>query len=232
MSLLELQRVSKRYRRGQRELSVLSDVDLRIDTGELAVAWGARRSGRSTLLRIAAGVEAPDGGIVLFDGEPFRERSIGTGVGYVAKTLRAKEEQGVLDQIAAVLLARGVGVHEARERAREALERSGGRHCAAMKVAELSAGEALRVAIARTLALGPKVLVVDEPAAMVDISERDEVLALLRELTRDGMAVLASTGEAEQLAGADIALTLRDGHLQGQGREDTNTVVPLRRRAH
>jgi putative ABC transport system ATP-binding protein len=193
--------------------------------------WGARRSGRSTLLRIAAGVEAPDSGSVRFEGQPLGERSIGTGIGYVAKTLRAKEEQGVLDQVGAVLLARGVGVHEARERAREALARAGGERCAAMKVSELGGGEALRVAIARTLALAPKVLVVDEPAATVEISERDEVLALLRGLARDGVAVLASTGEAEQLAGADVALTLRDAQLHGQSREEPATVVALRRGA-
>jgi ABC-type lipoprotein export system ATPase subunit len=231
MSLLELQAVTKRYRSGQRERSVLSDVELRLDAGELAVVWGARRSGRTTLLRIAAGVEAPDSGGVRFEGQPLGESAIGTGVGYVAKTLRAQEEEGVLDQIAAVLLARGVGVHEARERAREALQRAGGERCAAMKVSELGGGEMLRVAIARTLALAPKVLVVDEPAATVEISERDEVLALLRRLTRDGVAVLASTGEAEQLAGADVALTLRDGQLQGPSRQQTATVLPLRRGA-
>jgi ABC-type lipoprotein export system ATPase subunit len=231
MSLLELGAVTRRYRSGQRERSVLSDVNLRLDAGELAIVWGARRSGRSTLLRIAAGVEAPDSGSVLFEGQPLGDRAIGTGVGYVAKTLRANEEQGVLDQIAAVLLARGVGVHESRQRARDALQRAGGERCAAMKVSELGGGESLRVAIARTLALSPKVLVVDEPAATVEISERDEVLALLRSLTQAGLAVLASTGEAEQLAGADVALTLRDGELQGQRRGETATVLPLRRGA-
>jgi ABC-type lipoprotein export system ATPase subunit len=231
MSLLELQAVTKRYRSAQRERSVLSHVNLRVDAGELAIVWGARRSGRTTLLRIAAGVQAPDSGSVWFEGQPLGEQSIGTGVGYVAKTLRAKEEQGVLDQVGAVLLARGVRVHEARERARKALERAGGERCAAMKVSELGGGEALRVAIARTLALSPKVLVVDEPAATVEISERDEVLALLRRLSRDGLAVLASAGEAEQLAGADVALTLRDGELHGHRQDGTATVLQLRRGA-
>ncbi len=231
MSLLELEAVTKRYRSGQREHCVLSDVSLRIDPGELAIVWGVRRSGRTTLLRVAAGVQPPDRGSVRFEGQALGERAIGTGVGYVAKTLRAKEEQGVLDQVVAVLLARGVGVHEARERAREALERAGAGWCAAMKVSELGGGEALRVAIARTLALAPRVVVVDEPAATVEISERDEILALLRSLTRDGAAVLASTGEAEHLAGADVALTLRDGHLHGQRRDESAKVLPLRRGA-
>jgi ABC-type multidrug transport system ATPase subunit len=231
MSLLELRAVTKRYRSGQRERSVLDGVDLQIDAGELAVVWGARRSGRSTLLRIAAGVERPDRGQVLFEGQPLGERAIGTGVGYVAKTLRANEEQSVLDQIAAVLLARGVGVHEARERARDALKRAGGERCAAMKVSELGSAEALRVAAARTLALSPSVLIIDEPAAGVEISERDEVLALMRSLAGDGVAVLASAGEAEELAGADLAFTLRDGQLHGQRPSQTAKVLPLCRGA-
>jgi ABC-type lipoprotein export system ATPase subunit len=231
MSLLELQAITKRYRSGQREASVLSDVELQLEAGQFAVVWGARRSGRSTLLRIAAGVEAPDGGRVLFEGRPLGESAMGTGVGYVAKTLRANEEQSVIDQIAAVLLARGVGLHEARTRARAALERAGGERCAALEVSELGGCEAMRVAIARTLVLTPKVLVIDEPAATVEIAERDEMLALLRGLTHEGVAVLASTSDAEQLAGVDMALTLNDGQLAGQTRSQSATVLPLRRGA-
>ena len=70
----------------------------------------------------------------------------------------------------------------------------------------------------------------DEPAAGVELSERDEVLALLRKLTGQGLAVLASTSEAEQLAGAEVALTLRDGQLHGPRRDQGATVLALRRR--
>lgn len=231
MSLLELEGITKRYRDGQRELSVLADVSLSLEAGEVAVIWGLRRSGRSTLLRIAGGVQAPDSGRVLFEGQPLDDHCIGTGVGYVAKALRASEEQDVLEQIGAVLLARGVSVGHARERARAALARCGGERCAAMRVSELGGAEALRVAVARTLALEPRVLILDDPAATVEISERDEALALLRALARDGLAVLASTAEAEHLAGADVALTLRDGRLQGQSRNASATVLPLRRGA-
>jgi ABC-type lipoprotein export system ATPase subunit len=231
MSVLELEAVTKRYRDRQRELSVLGDVDLYLHAGEVTVVWGLRRSGRSTLLRIAGGVQAPDSGRVLFEGQPLGDHCIGTGVGYVAKALRASEEQGVLDQIGAVLLARGTSVHEARERARAALARTGGEQLAAMRISELGGAETLRVAIARTLALSPRILIVDEPAATVEMSERDEVLALLRALAAEGLAVLASTSEAEQLAGADVALTLRDGQLHGQSRSESATVLPLRRGA-
>jgi putative ABC transport system ATP-binding protein len=233
MSLLELEHVSKHYREGQRERTVLRDVSLSVEPGELVMVYGLRRSGRTTLLRIAAGIEQPDGGTVRFadqDLAQHRERALGEGIGYVQKTLRGGEEQGVLEQVAAPLLARGVGVSNARERARLALARAGGERCAALCVAELGAGEAVRVALARTLALSPALLVIDEPAATVELGERDEILTLLRRLSVEGAAVVASTGEAVELAGAHRALTLGEGELRGQSAPELAPVVALRRR--
>jgi ABC-type lipoprotein export system ATPase subunit len=231
VSLLELAGVGKRYRSAGRERTVLREIDLVIEPGDLAMVWGARRSGRSTLLRIAAGIERPDAGTVGFEGQDVSERTLGPGIGYVAKTLRANEEQGVLEQVAAVLMARGVSVKDANERARDALTRAGAQECAALRVSELDSGEAIRVAIARAIVLAPKLVVIDEPAATVEIAQRDEVLGVLRTLTSEGVAVLASTGEPDQLAGAEMTLTLRDGRLHGQRRSQMGTVLPLRRGA-
>jgi ABC-type lipoprotein export system ATPase subunit len=231
MILLELDGVSKRYRSDGREQSVLREVNLQVETDELVMVWGARRSGRTTLLRLAAGIERADAGSVRFEGRKVSEHALGTGIGYVSKALRASEEQRVLEQVAAVLLARGVAVKDAHEQARRALVRAGAEHCAAMRVAELDGGEAIRVAIARTLALDPKLIVVDEPAATVELTQRDEILGLLRALSSDGRAVLASTGEPDQLAGADLALTLRDGALHGKRTARMGTVLPMRRGA-
>ena len=234
MGLLELESISKRYREGRRERIVLREVSLRVEPGELIVVWGLRRSGRTTLLRIAAGIEAPDGGAVRFAGRDLAEhgeRTLGEGIGYVQKTLRAGEERGVLEQVATPLLARGVGVERARERARQALARAGGERCAAMRVTELRAGEAVRVALARTLALEPALVVIDEPAATVELGERDEILAVLRALAAEGVAVVASTNEPVELAGAHRALALDDGELRGPSSPELAPVVALRRRA-
>jgi ABC-type protease/lipase transport system fused ATPase/permease subunit len=88
MTLLVLDRVSKCHRIGPREHVVLRDVSLELDTGELAVVWGLRRSGRSTLLRIAAGVEDTDAGSVRFEGRDLADRGravMGAGIGYCRK---------------------------------------------------------------------------------------------------------------------------------------------------
>lgn len=231
MSLLSVERVSKHRREADREHTVLRDVSLQIEAGELVAVWGTRRSGRTTLLRIATGIEQPDAGQVHFEGLDLArhgEQLLGTNIGYVAKTLRAGEEQSVREQVAAALLARGTPVDEARERARAALGAAGAEQCSAMRVGELSAGEAMRVAIARSLALSPSLLVVDEPTATVELSERDGILALLREIARDGTAVLASSGSPEELAGFHRVLTLGEATLRGETGPGLAPVVALR----
>lgn len=233
MSLLALEHVITRRRDGRREQTILDDVSLEVREGELVVIYGARRSGRSTLLRIAAGIEAPAAGRVLFQGRCLGSSgpgALGQGIGYVHKRLRASEEQDVLAEVAAPLLARGVPVGQSRERARAALRRAGAEHATEAGVAELGAAEIVRVALARALVLSPALIVADEPAAAVELAERDGILAQLRTLAAEGTAVLASTGEPTELAGAHRALTLSDGQLRGPSMPQLAPVVALHRR--
>ena len=232
MSLLALNEVSKRQRSGQREQLVLHDVSLAVEAGELIVIYGARRSGRTTLLRVAAGLEHPDSGSVTFQGralEGQRGQVLGEGIGYVHRALNASEEEGVLEQIAAPALARGSPLEQARERARQALTRAGGEQCAAALVGELNAGESMHVTLARALVLDPALVVIDEPVAAVALAERDQILGRLRTLAGEGTAVLASASQASELAGAHRALTLADGRLRGPASPQLAPVVALKR---
>ncbi len=234
MSLLALENVNKRYREGRREQVVLKDVSLELANGELVAVYGTRRSGRTMLLRIAAGIQDPDSGTVLFEGRDLAENAestLGVGIGYVHRSLRSREEQGVLEQVSAPLLARGVSVGVARERARAALERVAAEHCTTRGVSELGPGESMRVALARALCLSPALLVIDEPVAGVELSDRDEILALLRSLAGEGIAVLLSTADPAELAGVHRALTLSDGQLRGPSAAPLAPVVALRARS-
>ncbi|HTZ64835.1 MAG TPA: ATP-binding cassette domain-containing protein [Solirubrobacteraceae bacterium] len=231
MSLLAAEHVGKRYREGRRERTVLDDVSLALHEGELVVIYGERRCGRSTLLRILAGIEAPDSGTVRFQGRDLAghgEESLGAGIGYVRKCFRAGEEQSVLAQVATPLLARGISVRQAQLAARSALQRTGAERCAGAVLSELGAGETVRVTLARALVLSPLLVVIDEPAAGVELSQRDGVLAQLRTLAGEGTAVLAATGEPSELAGAHRALTLSDGRLRGPAVPELARVLPLR----
>jgi ABC-type cobalamin/Fe3+-siderophores transport system ATPase subunit len=217
MTLLELDGVGKVYRRGLRV--ALDDVSFEIDIGEMVVVWGPRRSGRSTLLRIAAGIETPDVGVVRFDGHDLARcgtRMLGEEIGYCRPTFRRDRGQTVLEQLVAGSLARGLSQPVALANAWRALERAGVEACAECSVGELKAGEAVRVAIARALTAQPRLIVIDEPTLGVDLLERDGVLELLRALTEHGIAILASTGEGTGLVGAHRVLALEKGKLHGQ----------------
>jgi ABC-type multidrug transport system ATPase subunit len=234
MSLLELHAVGKRYGGPARERLVLCEVSLQLQAGELVVVWGLKGSGRSTLLRVAAGIEAPDSGTVRFEGRDLAEHGedlLGGGVGYCERTFRYAEGQGVLEQVTVGLLARGVPPRQARTAAQRSLARVDAEQTARQRLATLEEGESVRVAIARTLALEPALLVIDEPTRGVDLLERDGILALLRSLADEGIAVLASTGESTGLAGANRGLVISEGELRGAPPAELATVLPLRRPA-
>ncbi|MGA2454360.1 MAG: ATP-binding cassette domain-containing protein [Solirubrobacteraceae bacterium] len=231
MSLLELERVRKRYDDGQLERIVLREVSLQLDAGELAVLWGVRGCGRSTLLRIAAGIEAPDGGVVRFDGRDLASRGdelLGAGIGYCQKLVQGGS-QLALEVVMMPLLAAGVAPARARGRTHEALERVGITACATLRLSALNTAERVLLSLARVLVHDPRLVVVDDPIQGVDLLERDGVLALLRSLAHGGIAVLASSGDATALAGADQTLTLGEGELRGPALQELAPVVALRR---
>jgi ABC-type multidrug transport system ATPase subunit len=234
MSLLELERVGKRHARAARETVTLHDVSLTLEAGELVAIWGRRRSGRSTLLRVAAGIERPDTGTVRFGGRNLAARgghALGYGIGYCGRALRGDEGRVVLGELVVSQLARGIPVAAAQAEARGALERVGAERCATLALGTLDAAEAVRVMLAGALTLRPSLLVLDEPTKGVDLLDRDAILLLLRSLADEGLGVLMSVGETTALSGADRALSLSEGELHGSVVPELAPVVELHRRA-
>jgi ABC-type lipoprotein export system ATPase subunit len=231
MSLLTLERVSKRYRRGRRDVTALDDVSLAIEPGELVAVWGMPRSGRTTLLRIAAGLEQPDGGDVRFRGEaigPDHTDGLPVGIGYVEVGLADVGGASILDQVAMPLLARGDAPELASARALRQLERVGAVACADLQPRELDPTERVRVAMAQALVSGPELLLVDDPTRHVDLLEREAVLLLVRSIADGDVAVLMTTGEAMGVSGVDRALTISGGVLRTEASAEPANVVPLR----
>jgi len=228
-ALLELERVSKRFRHGARQVEVLREVSLQVHERELIAVWGPAGSGRSTLLRIVAGIEAPDDGWVRFRGRDLRlgVGALGGGVAYCQYSFRGVEGMSVFDEVIAAQLALGLRASHARDRAVAALERSGAWECAPRRPAELDRGEAVRVSIARALLQNPSLLVIDEPTTRVEPLERDRVLELLRSLGGEGIAVLMSVDKGASLFAADRALSLSDGALRGDAVPELAQVVHL-----
>ncbi|HTA96464.1 MAG TPA: ATP-binding cassette domain-containing protein [Solirubrobacteraceae bacterium] len=234
MSLLSLDRICRRHRQGPHERIVLREVSLELDRGELVTVWGQRLSGRSTLLRVAAGIEPPDSGVVRFEGHDLTRAAgdaLGSGIGYCHRSARTVEARAILDALMVSQLARGIPPPTARKRSWAALERTGAGDCVSSSSHELDSAEALRVTLARALVLEPSLLVIDEPTEGIDLLERDPILALLRSLADEGTAILMATGESAALSGSDRALSLSGGELRGGAVPELAPVVPLRQHA-
>jgi ABC-type multidrug transport system ATPase subunit len=233
MSLLELDHVSKSYGRPPHERRALEDVSLELDCGETAAVWGMRRSGRSTLLRVAAGVEAPDEGSVRLEGHDLRGRGsepLRAEIAYCRK-LDALPSASVFEELIKYPLSCGFAPRTAARMLRAALGRAGAADCAKRTFAELEASGRLRVQIAGALLRRPKLIVADEPTLGLSLREREELIALLRELADDGLAILYSTDNATGFLGADRALTIDRGRLAGQITPKLAEVIPLRKLA-
>lgn len=231
MSLLALEHIKKRYRRGVREVEVLLDVCLEVHEREVVAVWGPGRSGRSTLLRIAGGIEAPDQGVVRLRGHQLKlgDGARAGGIAYCQPAFRSLEGQTVWEELIAAQLALGVKPATARARAFEQLERAGGRHCASRRPFELDRSEEVRVAIAGALLHEPSLMLIDEPTKGVSSLERERILELLRSLAKDGTAVLMTLDKGVGLFGADRALSLSEGRLRGHVAPELAPVVELPR---
>jgi ABC-type multidrug transport system ATPase subunit len=231
MSLLALEHVAKRYGNGAGGHVAIRDVSFEIEPRELVAVWGRRRSGRSTLLRVAAGIERPDAGAVHLEGQDIYRRGAAglETIAFCRTTFAPAEGELIIDQLVLGQLSRGVGAPAAREHAREALRRVDAEHLIAVRPGDLDPAERVRVALARAVVRRPRLLVVDEPTIGVDLLARDGILSLLRSLADEGIAVLTSTADAAGLENADRALTLSDGELTGSAAPDRAAVIPLRR---
>lgn len=230
MSLLSIEGVGKRYRRGRREYVALRDVSLSVEHGELVCVFGTRKSGRSTLLRIAAGLERPDHGRVRFEGIDLSSAGnlIGRRVAYCHTSFSELEGERVLDHVATGLLAQHSAPVSARRAAQNVLSRTGVVDCAELRPYELDGAERVRVGIARALISSPTLLVVDEPTAPVGLLQSDPILRLLRTIVDEGVAVLMSTGDAMCLSGVDRAISMDAGELRGELQPSQAEVIPLR----
>jgi ABC-type methionine transport system ATPase subunit len=231
VSLLTLEHVTVRYASGaRRERAALRNVSLSVGPGELVTVAGERRSGRTTLARIAAGMASPSAGSVRFAGVDLaRHPMIGApnGIAYAMTHFEPAVGRSVLEQVAAPMLARGFSMLRARPIAYRLLRRADVAACASLATIDLSCVDALRVAIARALMTAPSLLLVDDPADVPPNHENDDLLTLLRAIAHhDAIAVVLTTDPGLVPRGVDRAFMLSQGGLRALPLP--RRVVPLR----
>jgi ABC-type lipoprotein export system ATPase subunit len=234
--LLSFRDVSKRHPDGSRQIAVLDGVSFDIETETFLGIYGARRAGKSTLLRLAGGVEEPSAGSILFRGDDMaamsvvqRERLLRGTIAFVAADdWRPGAKERVVDYVALALGSEGPALHVARLRARRALARVGMTEGADELAKSLSLVERTRVVLARALIREPSLLLVDEPAVMPSLRERDELCALLREVAAEQrMTLVIASEEPASLHGAGVLMSIADGEVSCT--DERGTVVQLPR---
>jgi len=197
MSLVEVEGVNKWFG----DLHVLADIDLNIDRGEVVVVIGPSGSGKSTLCRCINRLERIDSGEIRIQGVPLPEEGkqlarLRADVGMVFQSFNLFPHMSALDNVAlgpnkTLKLAKS----EARARAMTLLERVGIADKAKRYPAELSGGQQQRVAIARSLAMQPKLMLFDEPTSALDPEMITEVLDVMIDLANEGMTMVVITHE-------------------------------------
>jgi glutamate transport system ATP-binding protein len=182
-------------------LHVLRDINLDIDRGQVVVVIGPSGSGKSTLCRVINRLETVDSGTIAIDGEqlPIEGRKLAqlrSNVGMVFQSFNLFAHKTVLENVMlAPMTVRHLARQPARERAMALLERVGVANQAQKYPAQLSGGQQQRVAIARSLAMDPKVMLFDEPTSALDPEMINEVLAVMTALAGEGMTMLVVTHE-------------------------------------
>jgi ABC-type cobalamin/Fe3+-siderophores transport system ATPase subunit len=225
VGMLSLRGVWLSYPRGRRHVvRVLMDVSLDVHAGEVVAVLAQRAQGKTSLLRVAAGVERPDRGSVLFDGRDMwradegrrrrrrRARSLSVPIALVRPS--GPDVDVPVGEGIALPLTGSHSRRRARELAERALDEAGAKECARRRWSDLSDGERARVAIAQGISRDPKVLLVDDLTTTLGLGDTEDVAMLLHALAAErGLGVLVGAGDARATRWSERVATLAGGAL-------------------
>jgi len=222
--LVEFQRLSKIYGKGDAEVRALDGVDLQIGRGEFVAIMGASGSGKSTAMNIIGCLDTPSAGAYLFCGVGVggldadqRARLRRHYIGFIFQGFNLLAKTSALDNVELPLVYRRVAKRERVERAHAALQAVGLSSRSRHAPSELSGGQQQRVAIARALITEPALLLADEPTGNLDSSTKREIMLLLTRLNRErGITIAMVTHEPDMAEYASRVIQFRDGQVVGQ----------------
>ena len=221
-TVLECRSVVRRFREGDSVLEVLSGVDLTIEPAERVAIIGSSGSGKTTLLQIMGGLDDPDEGEVIIDGQLMHGSSeVSKGdlrnryIGFVYQFHHLLPEFTAQENVAMPLLIRREAKADALGQAKDLLARVGLGERLTHKPGELSGGERQRAAVARALITQPQLVLADEPTGNLDAGNGEHVLKLMLELNEELQTSLVIVTHDHSIAERmDRVLVLEDGKLR------------------
>ena len=223
--LIELKDIYKIYHMGEETVHALDGINLTVDQGEFVAIVGSSGSGKSTAMNIIGCLDVPTsgtyhlGGIDVSTMEDDQQAEIRNKMlGFIFQQYNLIPKLTVQENVELPLLYAGVSAEERRERAIQSLERVGLADKRKNLPSQLSGGQQQRVAIARSLAMNPKVMLFDEPTSALDPEMVKEVLDVMKKLANDGMTMIVVTHEmgfAREVG--DRLIFMADGQIVEQG---------------
>jgi putative ABC transport system ATP-binding protein len=224
--MIEVRKVTRRYRQGESPVWALHGVDLQIQDREFIAIMGESGSGKSTLLHLLGGLDKPDEGDIIVDGWSLisaTERELTqyrrTRLGIVFQFFNLLPTLNVLENVCLPLQLQGQNEKAIRQRALELLELVGLQHRARHFVHQLSGGEMQRAAIARALVHRPKLLLADEPTGNLDSENAHRVLEAFRWIGDQGLTTLLIATHSPVVAGtAHRVIRLANGKVASDER--------------
>ena len=227
-TLIELKDVTRTYHRGGETLRVLDGLDLAMEEGSFYALMGPSGSGKTTLLNLIGGLDRPDSGEVLVDGEDLGMMSPvelagwrADNVGFVFQGFNLLPVLTARENVELPLQLAPISKRQRREQAEKALALVGLADRMDHKPRELSGGQEQRVAIARAIAMDPTVILADEPTGDLDRTTADQILELMQRLNQElGKTILMVTHDPRAADHARHTVHLDKGRL---GRIEENT---------
>ena len=218
MSLIRLQKISRRYQMGTEIVHALREVSLDIGRGEYVAIMGPSGSGKSTLMNLLGCLDTPSAGTYELNGAQVSEMNDNQlaeirnrEIGFIFQTFNLLPRSDALRNVELPLVYAGVGKHERREMALNALTNVGLADRVHHKPNELSGGQRQRVAVARALVNRPSILLADEPTGNLDSKTGLEIMALFKELSVRGNTIIVVTHEEDIAQQARRIIRIRDG---------------------
>jgi len=221
MNIVECTNVTKIYQQGRVKVTALDDVSLSMEKGSFAALAGPSGSGKTTLLNIIGGLDVPDSGRVLVDGNSLQEMTQSQlanlrlhKVGFVFQSYNLIPVLSAVENVEFVMLLQGVAATERRERAMAILDDVGLENKYRRRPAELSGGQQQRVAVARAIVSSPSIVLADEPTANLDSKTGNGLLEMMKEMNeRKKVTFIFSTHDRMVMDYARRLIQIRDGKI-------------------
>jgi putative ABC transport system ATP-binding protein len=220
--LIVLRNIAKTYRRGEETISIFSDLNLTIPSGDFVAMMGPSGSGKTTLLNLLGGLDRPTSGTILCDGAPIEKLSENqlsawraANVGFIFQFYNLMPTMSAARNVELPLLLTPLSAADRRRRVKTALDIVGLADRAGHKPKELSGGQQQRVAIARAIVADPKLILADEPTGDLDRMTAEEILGMLQLLNRElGKTIVMVTHDPAAAKYARRELHLNKGSFE------------------